>query len=622
MHILTLLLALLCVVTAPARAATDVLTNNYDAARSGATLTERTLDITNVRAERFGRVGRIAVDAPVLGQPLLVSGLDMPGGMRNVLFLTTANNSVVAIDADDFTAKPLWQRQFTQLPGGAPAASIGIASTPVIDKPAHALYVVAGFQDDKRYHYVLHALDLRDGRDARSGPVAVAGAVRVEDRRIEFLPTLKRPASQRPGLALAQDKVIVAFGGDLFEGWVFAYDKRDLRKPPAAFCTTCVSKVAAISKVDYGDEQCVQVGPGGGIWQSGRAPAVDANGHVWFFTGNKQHVVKAGCRVPAGKNACSTCKGAEGCLCEGSRSSKVCGGPDACIANRTSDGGQFDLNEALVGLDPKDLRVVGWLRPDNWNADSDDGLERNDLDLGGSGPLLLPGGRRLTGGGKQGVMYLLDIDLGAKACAAAAASNCIAKRPLQSFAIAPPPPAPNSYYRHVLGGPVLWAPGAGDARLYVWREHDVLRSYRIGASGFTGCVTADAAPTASHRCDADALGDEVVDQHPGAFLTLSANGADPRSAIVWASAYRVSRGPGRLLAYAAQPKGGALAKLWDSDACEEDAIEAGGDFVPPMVANGRVYVATGGNTVDVFGLIPDKVCTPVARPEAIGPIMQ
>lgn len=600
----------------------DVLTNNYDAARSGATLTERALDATNVRAERFGRIGQIAVDAPVLGQPLLVSALDMPGGKRTVLFLTTGNNSVYAIDADDFTAKPLWQRQFSRLPNGAPAASIGIASTPVIDKAAHALYVVAGFQDDQRYHYVLYALDLRDGRDTRSGPIEIAGAVRIDERQIEFLPTRKRPASQRPGLALAQDKVIVAFGGDLFEGWVFAFDKGDLRTPPGAFCTTCVSKVAAISKVDYADEQCVQVGPGGGIWQSGRAPAVDAKGRVWFFTGNKQHVVKAGCRVPAGKNACTSCTGADGCMCEGSRTGKVCGGPDACIANRTRDGAQFDLNEALIGLDPQDLRVVGWLRPDNWNADGDDGLERNDLDLGGSGPLLLPGGKRLTGGGKQGVMYLLDIAAPAKPCTATAASNCIRPQPLQSFAIAPRPPQPNSYYRHVLGGPVLWAPRAGAARLYVWRENDVLRSYRIGTGGFAGCVEKDAAPTALHRCDSDAVGGEMVDQHPGAFLTLSANGADPRSAIVWATAYRVVHGPGRLMAFAAQPRGGELPKLWDSEACEEDAIDTGGDFVPPTVAYGRVYVATGGNTVDVFGLLANKVCTPVARPEAIGPIMQ
>lgn len=622
MPIATLLLALLLAAIAPSRAATDVLTNNYDPARSGATLTERVLDTTNVRAERFGRIGRIAVDAPVLGQPLFVSALDLPGGKRDVLFLTTGNNSVVAIDAADFTARPLWQRQFTQLPGGVPVASIGIASTPVIDKASHTLFVVAGFQDDKRYHYVLHALDLRDGRDARAGPVEIAGAVRVRDRQIDFLPTLKRPASQRPGLALAQDRVIVAFGGDQFEGWVFAYDKGDLRKPPATFCTTCVSKVAAISNVDYADEQCVQVGPGGGIWQSGRAPVVDAKGRVWFFTGNKQHVVKAGCRVPPGRNACSSCKGAEGCVCEGSRSSKVCGGPDACVANRTPDGAQFDLNEALVGLDPKDLRVVGWLRPDNWNADGDEGLERNDLDLGGSGPLLLPGGRHLTGGGKQGVMYLLDIAALAKPCNATVLSNCIAARPLQSFAIAPRPPEPNAYYRHVLGGPVLWAAGKGDARLYVWRENDVLRGYRIGAGGFAGCAATDAAPTTSHRCDAEAVGGEMVDQHPGAFLTLSANGADPRSAIVWAMAYRVSRGPGRLMAFAAQPKGGELPKLWDSDACEEDAIETGADFVPPTVANGRIYVATGANTVDVFGLMPSKVCTPVARPEAIGPIMQ
>ena len=36
------------------------------------------------------------------------------------------------------------------------------------------------------------------------------------------------------------------------------------------------------------------------------------------------------------------------------------------------------------------------------------GLEVSDLDLGGSGPVLIPGTTRLMGGGKQGVLYLLD----------------------------------------------------------------------------------------------------------------------------------------------------------------------------------------------------------------------
>jgi hypothetical protein len=109
------------------------------------------------------------------------------------------------------------------------------------------------------------------------------------------------------------------------------------------------------------------------------------------------------------------------------------------------------------------------------------------------------------------------------------------------------------------------------------------------------------------------------------MLSLSANGDDAASGIVWASAYRVLRGPGRLMAFAAEPDPatpGELSKIWDSETCVEDAIESGSEFVPPTVANGRVYLATGANRVEVFGLREGKACTRAPRPQRLGPMLQ
>jgi hypothetical protein len=609
-------------------AGTDVLTNNYDAARTGANLAERTLNPSNVRPQTFGKVFQYTVDGPVLGQPLVATDLDIPGqGRRDVVFVVTGSNSVYAFDASGRDTAPLWRRQLARLPDGRAAAATGIQSTPVIDKTTLTLYVVATFQDDKHGRFVLHALDLRDGRDKYLGPVLVAGSVVLGGQRIVFEPTTRRIAVQRAALALAADRIIVAFGGDYFEGWVFAIDKADLRKPASAFCTTCASRVQAISGVDYLDDACILLGPGGGIWQAGRGPAVDGQGLAYFFTSNKQHVVKRGCRVPQGRNACATCASAEGCLCEGVRSSNVCAGPDACIANQAADGRSFDVNESLIVLDPAaGLRLTGWFRPDHWNAGGDEGLERNDLDLGASGPVLLPGTDRLIGGGKQGVMYLLDAARPQQQCLPSLSETCIAQGAVQSFQVAPKPPPPNQYYRHIFGGPVVWqrSAAAGGARAYVWRTNDYLRSYRV-SDRFEGCSTDDAAPTTSHRCPSAAQGQEFVDQHPGAILSLSADADDAASGIVWASAYRTLRGPGRLMAFAAEPDQaapGELPKIWDSEMCVEDAIESGSEFVPPTVANGRVYLATGANRVEVFGLREGKPCTPAPQPQGAGPILQ
>ena len=614
----------------PGQAGTDVLVNNYDNFRTGANLTEATLNVANVRPESFGRLFSYAVDGAVLGQPLVVSGLSISdAGVRDVVYVTTASNTVYAFDAHR-GAPPLWQKSLTRLPGGGVASVGGIYGTPVIDRPARTLYVVAQLMQGARARYVLHALDLSDGSEKSSGPVVIAGAANVASSVVAFEPTSTRIAVQRAALAIAQGRVIVAFGGDYFEGWVFSYDKTDLQAPPSAFCTTCVSRVTAISGIDYLNADCIFLGPGGGIWQAGRGPVVDANGLVYFFTGNKAHIVKNGCTIPQKASSCGACTAAGGCACKGIGSPKVCRGPDTCIANETPDHRLFDVNESLIQLNPAaGLRLTGWFRPANWSDPGANGLEVSDLDLGGSGPVLIPGTTRLMGGGKQGVLYVLDTTPSAAPCLPSLSNSCLSParaNPLQSFEIAPPPPPPNEYYRHLYGGPVIWSRTAsqGGSLAFVWRENDHLRSYPI-SDQFEGCDTRGPAPTTSHNCASSAQSQELIDQHPGGILAISADGADPATAIVWASANRIVNGPGRLMAFAALPEPSAparLPKIWDSDACEEDSLEMGSDFVPPTVANGKVYLATGANRVEVFGLIEAKVCTPRQLPESLGPMLQ
>ena len=61
---------------------------------------------------------------------------------------------------------------------------------------------------------------------------------------------------------------------------------------------------------------------------------------------------------------------------------------------------------------------------------------------------------------------------------------------------------------------------------------------------------------------------------------------------------------------------------WDSEFCEEDSLEGGSDFIPPTVANGKLYLATGANKVEVFGLIKPRECAPRALPDFLGPMLQ
>jgi len=83
---------------------------------------------------------------------------------------------------------------------------------------------------------------------------------------------------------------------------------------------------------------------------------------------------------------------------------------------------------------------------------------------------------------------------------------------------------------------------------------------------------------------------------PGGFLTLSANGDDAKSGIIWVTMplaenanKRVVRGI--LRAFDASD---VSRQLWDSENTGNDNDRLGqfAKFNPPVVANGKVYVAT------------------------------
>ena len=77
----------------------DVLTQGYDAYRTGAQREEKTLNTVNVSPATFGKVGSLPVDGYVHSQPLVVNRLDK-GDKRaaDVVYVATGNNSVFAFD--------------------------------------------------------------------------------------------------------------------------------------------------------------------------------------------------------------------------------------------------------------------------------------------------------------------------------------------------------------------------------------------------------------------------------------------------------------------------------------------------------------------------------------------
>jgi hypothetical protein len=236
----------------PAQA--QVLTSQYDNARSGANLHEKILTPQNVNSKQFGKIFTLPVDGDIYAQPLYVPNLEIPGqGKHNVLFVATEHDSVYAFDADGSSRKPLWKASFLDEAKSiltVPARDvhcpfiqpeIGVTSTPVIDLPSGTLYVLARTRQrdaSGNWHYEqkLHALAINTGAEKFGGPVKISA--RVQGRtflrfksHVDFDPLLE---NQRAALLLVNGKVVITWASSCdigpYYGWIIAYDAHTLAR--------------------------------------------------------------------------------------------------------------------------------------------------------------------------------------------------------------------------------------------------------------------------------------------------------------------------------------------------------------------------------------------------------
>jgi hypothetical protein len=248
-------------------ASESVLTYHNDDQRTGLNANETILNPSNVNASSFGKVFSYPVDGQVYAQPLVVAGLsNIAGGTHNVVFVVTEHNSVYAFDADGLSPNALWQKNLgpsvpsNVVEGVAPEK--GITGTPVIDAATGTLYVVAETQGGV---FQLHALDLHAGSEKFGGPVQVTATVAGTGfDSVNGTITLETSCLQRPGLALVNGVVFIAFGA-CPHGWLLGYSAASLQQ---------VSKINTTPN-----------GGGGALWMSGGAPATDGLGNLYVMTG-------------------------------------------------------------------------------------------------------------------------------------------------------------------------------------------------------------------------------------------------------------------------------------------------------------------------------------------------
>lgn len=273
----------------PSRAQ-DVLTHHYDFYRSGVQSHETLLTPGNVNPTAFGKLFSLKVDGQVYAQPLWVGAYAMADGKpHNVLIVATAHDSVYALDADGKNPPAGYYWRVSLLGAGETtvpstdtqvddiAPEIGIIGTPVIDRKAGAIYVVAkskmGSGGVATYSQRLHALSLVDGHEMMHGPVTIRPAVAgtgdgSSDGTIPFNALTQ---NQRASLALADGSVWIAWAshGDNppYHGYLMGFNASNLTQSTGVFIDT-------------------PNGSDGGIWMSGGGISVDQSGNLYLGAGN------------------------------------------------------------------------------------------------------------------------------------------------------------------------------------------------------------------------------------------------------------------------------------------------------------------------------------------------
>jgi hypothetical protein len=234
-----------------------------------------------------------------------------------------------------------------------------------------------------------------------------------------------------------------------------------------------------------------------------------------------------------------------------------------------------DFGDSILRLDPSTgLTLTDWFTPDDQQTLSD-----NDEDLSSGGVVLLPDQTTgpvlhlLVETGKEGVVYLIDRDN----MGHFQASNN--SQIVQSF---------NGPSQGLFGTPAFW-----QNSMYIGGQGDYLKQFTFDPS--TGLFN----PTPSSQST-------QVFNFPGATPSISSQGA--LNGIVWAidaSQYGPpAPGPGPAILHAYNAANLAV-EYWNSSMAPNGRDQAGGavKFVPPTIANGKVYLSTR-TEIDVYGLIP------------------
>jgi hypothetical protein len=529
----------------PATAQISVYEKGYNNSRTDANLQETILTPSNVNPTNFGKLWTFHTDGQIYNQPLYVANLNINGGQHNVVFVGTMFNTMYALDAD--TGTVLWSQNY-----GYPIIAEYVQNNENIDwRTGIGILGTPVIDPTTNIMYFVNGNQPQSGAPQYTynlNALNITTGQPVNGSPVQINATYSSPGNPTVTFNAkmqGQRPGLVLANGNVYIAFGSHQDQTPYYGWVLAYNKTNLQQVAT-----YAD---TPVNGWGGIWMAGMAPVVDSAGNLYMSTGN----------------------GAIG----------------------STSNGNVEAGSSFLKLSPS-LQLLDYFTPSNASN-----LNSGDMDLGSGGLMLIPNTNYLLGGGKQGVLYLVNTnDMGE--------FHASGDQVQQEF---------QAIYgvgtSHIHGTPVYFDSATNGPTVYVWGENDVLRGFTFSQS--SGMINTN--PFTQSKMTAPVTNNDGA--MPGGFLSISANGNS--NAILWAStpynADAVTTTVQGVL-YAFDPNN-LQTPLWsDKDNDGRDEIGYFGKFSPPMVANGKVYVPTfgpvgtsdGSGALVVYGLLQPTLTVNVA----------
>jgi Secretion system C-terminal sorting domain len=543
--------------------AQSVLMQHNDLKRTGWDTLETTLTQANVSGGTFGKIFQINVDDQIYSQPLIVNNVSIGGGTHNIVIITTVNNSVYAFDADNGT--PYWQVNLT-FPGYRPVQNTDMWNS----GSDGACGGQGGYQDfTGRFGIVgTPAIDPSGTGTiyvvARSVTGVIAGQTGSTGTYVQYLHALnlldgtEKITSNSPMLISASytSPNIVTVN----------FDPRKQNQRPALLLSNGVVYICWASHCDWGPYHGWIIGYDantlaqkyvysdtpegifGGFWMSGQGPSVDEAGNIYLSSGNGTT-----------GNILATFPGTD---------------PNYPV-NRGS---------SLLKLTP-DLTLTDFFTPYDFQNMND-----NNLDYGVDGVLLIPNTNLSLSGSKEGYLYLVNTNNMGHTAASDNPPDVLQLLDVN-----------NTYNgeQSIHGSPVYFMDDQLKEYIYAWAENGLLKQIPFQRS------------TMLFDTLNEIVGNTTLPDN-GAMLSVTSNGVTAGTGILWAS-HAIEGGPelpdmpGILQAFDAT---NVSHELWNSNLTGlRDTLGTFAKFVPPTIANGKLYMASFSKNLKVYGLNAPIVTT-------------